>query len=203
MSLTFAQFRAVFPVLSEDKAKRYFAPFLEMLKDFQINTSKRVAAFVAQIGHESLDLTAMVEWGHKKPINGCKLCLTKCPHEAGEQYEGRVKNLGNTQPGDGVKYKGRGPIQLTGRDNYTRCGAYLKLDLVNHPEMVEEPLTAFKTAGWYWVAGRGKNLNLLADASAFDDITLAINGGYNGKADRDKRYIRALSVLGVQSPGVA
>lgn len=111
---------------------------------------------------------------------------------SGAAYEGR-KDLGNTQPGDGMRYKGRGPIQLTGRANYLNCGNALGLDLVSNPEIVSTVDVGCRVAGWFWVT---KGLNLLADERDFDRITRRINGGTNGARERQAYYAVALDALG-------
>ncbi|NWE68928.1 glycoside hydrolase family 19 protein [Pseudomonas gingeri] len=137
----------------------------------------RMAAFIAQIGHESGQLRWVREiWG---------------PTAAQSGYEGR-KDLGNTQPGDGPKYRGRGLIQVTGRANYAACGEALGLDLINQPELLEQPGPACMSAAWYWST---RGLNTLADAGEFTKITSRINGGQNGAVDRAELYARALKVL--------
>ena len=147
------------------------------MSHYQIVGTKRVAAFIAQIGHESGQLKYVREiWG---------------PTKAQAKYEGR-SDLGNTVVGDGSKYRGRGLIQITGRANYAECGEALGLDLINHPELLEKPQHACMSAAWFW-ASRG--LNPLADAGKFDTITRRINGGQNGATDRQELYARALKVL--------
>ena len=113
------------------------------------------------------------------------------PTKAQAKYEGRA-DLGNSVKGDGSKYRGRGLIQITGRANYAECGEALGLDLLTHPELLEKPQHACMSAAWFW-SSRG--LNTLADAGKFDTITLRINGGQNGAADRRALYARALEVL--------
>ena len=147
------------------------------MNHYQIVGLKRVAAFIAQIGHESGQLKYVKEiWG---------------PTKAQARYDGRA-DLGNTVAGDGSKYRGRGLIQVTGRANYKACGEALGLDLINHPELLEKPQHACMSAAWFW-ASRG--LNTLADAGKFDTITRRINGGQNGAADRRALYAKALKVL--------
>ena len=147
------------------------------MNHYQIVGLKRVAAFIAQVGHESGQLKYVREiWG---------------PTKAQARSEGRV-DLGNTVAGDGSKYRGRGLIQITGRANYAECGEALTLDLVNHPELLEKPQHACMSAAWFW-SSRG--LNTLADAGKLDTITRRINGGQNGAADRQALYARALKVL--------
>ena len=155
-----------------------FVPVLNTaMVRFQIVGTKRVAAFIAQVGHESGQLVYVREiWG---------------PTPAQSKYEGR-KDLGNTVAGDGFKYRGRGLIQITGRANYAACGEALGLDLIDKPELLELPQHAAMSAAWFW-ATRG--LNTLADQGEFVKITRRINGGTNGLADRQALYEKALKVL--------
>lgn len=155
-----------------------FAPALNTaMQRYQIVGAKRVAAFIAQIGHESGQLVYVREiWG---------------PTPAQSRYEGRA-DLGNTVTGDGFKYRGRGLIQVTGRANYAACGEALGVDLINHPEQLEQPQYACLSAAWFWAT---KGLNTLADAGDFLIITKRINGGVNGLAERQAFYATALKVL--------
>jgi len=137
----------------------------------------RVAAFIAQVGHESGQLRYVREiWG-------------PTAQQAG--YEGRA-DLGNTVKGDGSKYRGRGLIQITGRANHSACGEALGLDLINKPELLEQPQYAAMSAAWFWST---RGLNTLADQKDFTKITRRINGGLNGQADRQALYDKALQVL--------
>lgn len=137
----------------------------------------RVAAFIAQVGHESGQLRWVREiWG-------------PTAQQAG--YEGRA-DLGNTVKGDGSKYRGRGLIQVTGRANYAACGDALGLDLIDKPELLELPQHAAMSAAWFWST---RGLNTLADQGEFVKITRRINGGTNGLADRQELYEKALKVL--------
>ena len=111
---------------------------------------------------------------------------------SGAAYEGR-RDLGNTQPGDGVRYKGRGPIQLTGRNNYRAAGQALGLPLEQNPTLASRPDVGFRIAGWFW---KTRGLNALADQGAFTTISERINGGHNGLADRYAYWARARGVLG-------
>jgi len=155
-----------------------FAPALNTaMQHYQIVGVKRVAAFIAQTGHESGQLRWVREiWG---------------PTDAQRGYEGR-KDLGNTLAGDGRKYCGRGLIQITGRANYAACGEALGLDLINHPELLELPQHAAMSAAWFW---KQKGLNDLADRDQFNTITRRINGGLNGLADRIALWEKARAVL--------
>jgi len=144
----------------------------------QINTRLRIAAFLAQIGHESGSLV------YSKELGGPSYFA---------KYDGR-KDLGNTQPGDGARFAGRGLIQVTGRANYLKASQALFGDdrLLRKPDLLEVPDWAAKSAVWYWTT---RNLNALADQDRFTDITKAINGGTNGLEDRKARYKFALTVL--------
>ena len=144
----------------------------------QINTRLRIAAFLAQIGHESGSLV------YSKELGGPSYFA---------KYDGR-KDLGNTEPGDGAKFCGRGLIQVTGRANYLKASKALFGDdrLLRKPDLLEVPDWASKSAVWYWSTC---NLNALADQDRFTDITKAINGGTNGLEDRKARYKFALAVL--------
>ena len=176
MSITQQQLLQILP--NAGPVAGVFVPVLNAaMGHYQIVGTKRVAAFIAQIGHESGQLKYVKEiWG---------------PTAAQAKYEGR-KDLGNTVAGDGSKYRGRGLIQITGRANYMACGEALGLDLIKQPELLEKPQHACMSAAWFWAT---KGLNTLADADQFDKITRRINGGQNGAADRQALYARALKVL--------
>ena len=176
MSITTQQLLQILP--SAGPVAGVFVPVLNAaMVHYQIIGPKRVAAFIAQIGHESGQLKYVKEiWG---------------PTAAQAKYEGR-KDLGNTVVGDGSKYRGRGLIQITGRANYMACGEGLGLDLIKQPELLEKPQHACMSAAWFWAT---KGLSTLADAGQFDKITQRINGGQNGAADRQALYTRALKVL--------
>ena len=152
---------------------RFLDPINKTLDEFEINTPQRIRMFLAQIGHESGQLRYRRELA------------------SGEAYEGR-KDLGNTSPGDGVRYKGRGLIQITGKSNYALVSLALGLPLVEKPELLEEDLNACRSAGWFWYKS---NCNSLADMGLFEKVTRRINGGLNGYADRFKLYQRALEII--------
>jgi len=167
--------------------------FMEFINDacvkFEINTPIRQLCFLAQVGHESGSLFFTEELA------------------SGAAYEGR-KSLGNNQPGDGVRFKGRGLIQITGRTNYTTAGIALGVNLVANPKLLggknvqfcstEQLRYAAMSAGWYWST---RKLNLIADTiniakpietgtnlANFIVLTKKINGGINGLHDRLNRY---------------
>lgn len=160
-----------------------FAPHLAAAcQHHHIDTPARLAAFLAQIGHESGGLRWVREIAN------------------GQAYEGRA-SLGNTQPGDGPRYRGRGLIQITGRYNYRATARSLQPhgapDFEAEPEALELPLWAAWSAADYW-ASRG--LNELADEGDFEAITRRINGGLNGQADRLARWRRAKAAVGAAAP---
>lgn len=113
------------------------------------------------------------------------------PTPAQKRYEGR-RDLGNVHPGDGSRFRGRGPIQITGRANYQKYGDLLGIDLVNSPMLAASKEVAFRIAGSFW---KTHGLNDLADSEKFVDITKRINGGLNGLEDRQARYARAKAAL--------
>ncbi len=152
----------------------FVAPLNATMLEFEVNNHEREAAFLAQLAHESGELRYMEEIA------------------SGEAYEGR-RDLGNTEPGDGVRYKGRGPIQITGRANYAACGAALGLDLLAQPELLESPDVGCRSAGWFW---KKRGLNELADKGDFLLITKRINGGTNGWRSRVLYWEKAKEVLG-------
>lgn len=141
--------------------------------EYNINTPLRQAHFLAQIAHESDRFNALEEYA------------------SGAAYEGR-DDLGNIYPGDGVRFKGRGLIQITGRTNYERCGKALGVDLIKNPKRLSDPDLACRSAGWFWETNR---LNPDADQDDVRTVTRIINGGYNGLQDRINLLVAAKKVL--------
>jgi len=181
MILTKEQLLRIVPKAREALISQYVPHINKAMLEFTIDSEKRTAAFIAQIAHETGAFLWLNElWG---------------PTDQQKKYEPPSKlseRLGNTQAGDGKRFKGRGAIQLTGRGNYDKYGKLLKLDLINTPTLAAEPEAAFRIAGAYWETHR---LNELADEGKFEAITRAINGGVNGLTERRKYYDRALEVL--------
>lgn len=159
--------------LSASRAQDWYPHVRAACIEFDITGSARLAAFLAQIGHESGGFVYTREiWG---------------PTPAQQRYEGR-RDLGNTQPGDGSRFRGRGLIQITGRANYRAVAAGLGIDCVNRPELLEEPRNAARSAAWWWA---NNGCNALADSGDFHALTRRINGGTNGLSDRMERWERA------------
>lgn len=174
--LTLDQLQRAMPYAGP-RARLYLSPLCEAMLEYGINTPRRVAHFIAQLAHESGSLRYTRELA------------------SGAAYEGRA-DLGNTQPGDGPRYKGRGLIQITGRANYYACSRALYGDtrLITRPELLEDILPACRSAAWFW---QTRNLSAHADTGDIRRITRAINGGYNGFADRLEHYTRACQALGI------
>jgi putative chitinase len=180
--VTLEQFAELTPGLDSARRTAYLPLLLAAARDAEIITAPRLAAFLAQLLHESGGLRYFEEiWG---------------PTPAQLRYQGR-QDLGNVHPGDGLRFKGRGPIQITGRANYAHYGLAIGVDLIAEPALAAQPAIGFKLAAAYWNA---KKLNQLADLQtkpAFVTITRRINGGINGLEDRLARWKAAKRVLGV------
>lgn len=185
---------SIMPRLGEDKARAYILPLVAAMAAAEIETPARAGGFLAQLAHESNQLRHWVEGPHDRVIPGCSYCAKHGPHAAGVQYEWRA-SLGNVLAGDGVRYLGRGPIQLTGRANYAEAGRQLGVDLVRSPDLAATPAVGFRVAAWYW---QSHGCNALADAGDFREITKKINGGLIGLEDRERYWAEAKRVLGVE-----
>lgn len=183
MEMTTTQLCLCMPHCPYTRALVMIDPLNAAMKRAEINAPLRIAAFVASVGHESLDLMYMKEIA------------------SGAAYEGRA-DLGNIRVGDGRRFKGRGPIQVTGRANYTSFAKWSGFDCVNNPELLEQPAIGFLASAWFWVS---RDLNELADADNFLKVSTRINGkGKNGLpnhwAERLARYERAKKVLTPKVP---
>ncbi|OYO29136.1 glycoside hydrolase family 19 protein [Janthinobacterium sp. PC23-8] len=172
MNLTLQQLITIMPN-ARAKAGIFLPALNAAMAEFGINTPVRQASFLAQLAHESGQLVYVRELA------------------SGAAYEGR-KDLGNVQPGDGVRFRGRGLIQVTGRSNYAACGKALGLDLLAQPALLEQTVNACRSAGWFW---QSRGLNALADAGDQVAVTRRINGGTNGLAERLAYFKTALKVL--------
>lgn len=174
--LTANKLRGIMAYADEAKIARYYQALMTMMSNSQICTPLRIAHFLAQVGHESGDFRYSEEIA------------------SGSAYEGRV-DLGNTQPGDGVRFKGRGLIQLTGRTNYTKYGAARNRDFVTPPNYLAIATNAdlaVDVSCWFWTT---HGLNAMADADNLHGITIKINGGTNGLPDRAAHLQRAKCFL--------
>lgn len=174
--LSLAAFQAA-TGLSDEMARAWYEHVRAACLEFSIVGPVRIAAFLAQVGHESGGFIYTREiWG---------------PTVAQQRYEGRA-DLGNTQSGDGFRFRGRGLIQITGRTNYERAAAGLGVDVVTDPQLLEGRALAARSAAWWWAT---HGCNQLADGGDFVALTRRINGGTNGLADRQARWERAKKAI--------
>jgi putative chitinase len=164
----------VMPRAVPTSINRYYDALVTSMKRYDITTPLRIAHFIAQIGHESASFRYTEELAD------------------GSAYEGR-RDLGNTEAGDGRRYKGRGLIQLTGRANYAAYSADTGIDYLASPQKVaSDPFVATDVSCWFWARNK---LNSLADRDDIKAVTKRVNGGYNGLDDRLDYLGRAKAVL--------
>ena len=179
MEVTRDQLLKIMPT-AKSRVDKFLVFINRYAPEFGITTSLRMAHYLAQIAHESCELKYTKELASGAKYDTGKLAVT----------------LGNTPvaDGDGQRYKGRGLIQLTGKDNYKAYKEYCGFDVVAKPELLEQPLGAVRSSMWYW---QTHGLNSLADKDDVKAVTKRINGGYNGIANRTKYLARAKKTLGV------
>ncbi|MGW6694289.1 glycoside hydrolase family 19 protein [Rhodococcus sp. NPDC054953] len=163
----------IVPGIAAEKIAAYIAPLNEAMARSGIDNPVRQAAFIAQLAVESDSFRTFEEYA------------------SGRAYEGRA-DLGNTQPGDGERYKGRGAIQITGRHNYEKVSEYTGVDFIAHPELLAAPENAFTTAAWYWTS---RNLNQVADTAGIVRVSELVNGGHHALSRRIADFQRGLDVL--------
>lgn len=178
------------------------------MTEFGIDTPRREAMFLAHLGHESLDFKALEEnlnYKNYQTLMATFRFAFRTPEEAvkyiklgkeaigNKAYAFRLGN-GHECTGDGFKYRGRGPIQLTGKRNYEEFGIALGVDLLSFPDRAKEPDTGSRIAARFW---KTRNCNKFADADNIYGSTLAINGGTNGLKDRTARYNKIKSIMGI------
>jgi putative chitinase len=169
-----------------------------------IITPLRAAAYLAQLGHESGGFARLTEnlnyswqalrrtWPRRYPTDASAQALHRKPELiANHVYGGR---MGNLQPGDGWRYRGRGYIQLTGRDNYAEAEAALGLPLLSHPDLLTRPAIASEVSAWWWEQA---GCNALADAGDIEALTRRINGGLTGIDSRRRLYGAVKGALGI------
>jgi len=206
----------------KDPAK-WLDAVIETCAEFEINTPQRVAAFLAQTSHESGGYTMLSEnlnykaatlaacWPNrfatlgpdkkpKKDEKGKSIPTAVANAIAGKPelianmvYSARMGN-GPAESGEGWKFRGRGLKQLTGKDNYARCGRDLGIDLVGNPDLLLEPAYAARSAGWFW---RSNSLSTFADKGDIEGMTKKINGGLIGYAERKAKYDKVLAAMNV------
>ena len=190
--------------LTPVKAEEWIDAINETCDRFDISTPERQACFLGQCAHESGGFSALQENLNYKQESLCKVWPKRFPtvedaepyHKqpqkiANKVYASRMGN-GDEGSGEGWKYRGRGLIQLTGKDNYRACGEALDVDLLENPDLVATPQYAALTAGWFWDTHK---LNQYADNQDYRTMTKKINGGFIGLDDRIKHINHALEVL--------
>lgn len=192
--------------ISAGLSARWFPHIDAAMKEFGITAVNDQAMFIAQVGHESAGFTSLAE-SFNYSVEGLKKTFGKrlTPYQCemlgrvdGKQvaHQPQIANLvygdrmGNNSQGDGWKYRGRGLLQITGRENYTKCGAALKLDLISTPELLTQERHAARSAAWYFTL-RG----CLLYSGDVERVTQIINGGQNGINDRRERYAKAKAAL--------
>lgn len=204
--LTYDQLLKINGNKNPEMCKYYIDALNKVLPTYQINTKLRLCHFLAQILHESGNLKYKSEnlnYSAKalRSVFGKYFKTDEIANEyarkpekiANKVYANRMGN-GNEASGDGWKYRGRGLIQLTGKNNYTICGQSINLNLVNNPDLlINTPEASVKAACWFWDKN---NLNSLADKDDIKTITKRINGGFNGIDDRTALLKKAKSTLG-------
>ncbi|MGY2401133.1 glycoside hydrolase family 19 protein [Pseudomonas sp. SDO5271_S396] len=202
MLITADQIQQILP-RSSNEACRYIDPLNVAMARFGIDTPLRAAAFIAQVGHESEQLRVVVEdldysaeallasWPSRFDAALAERVARNPEAIANIAYASHLGN-GPQASGDGWKYRGRGLIQITGLCNYKSIGDALGLDLLTHPELLEQPENAALSAARFWSVN---GLNELADLNQLQPITERVNGGLNGESDRLALYRHALAVL--------
>lgn len=203
ITLTLKILQACFPEGKASNLEKFVTGFNETFEDFEINTTNRMAMFLAQTAHESGIFSATVEnlnynasgltrtWPSRFPASIANQYARNQEMIANRAYCDRMGN-GNEASGDGWKYRGRGVIQLTGKDNYRACGKALGLDLISNPDSGAQSPVVVLSAGWFW---NTRKLNDWSDRGDVVTVTKRINGGTNGLSDRTKHYKHALEVL--------
>lgn len=211
--ITLQQFKAMIP--SNKEPESWYHAAVDMFKKYDINTNNRIAGFMAQCAHESLDFTRLTEnlnYSEKALNSVFGRYFGKGKRDAKQyarnqekianyvyQDEFRSKRgaLGNTQPGDGWLFRGRGIKQLTGRNNYAAFGKSVGMSAEEAADYVATPKGAMESACWFWATNK---LEKLADAGDIKGLTKKINGGTIGLEDRTRRWESALQIMGGKIP---
>lgn len=181
----------------------WFILMQKLFPKYEINTKERIAGFLSQCAHESANFTRLEEnlnYSDERLVqifpkyfkSGSAQFYARKPEAiANVVYANRLGN-GNTVSGDGWRYRGRGIIQLTGKDNYARFAEYKKKTLTEIVEYLKTKEGALESACWFW---KTRNLNAAADTKNVEEMTRLINGGKNGLPERKQYYVHALQVL--------
>ena len=211
--ITLQQFSQMIPTNKE--AAEWYAIATELFPKYNINTTNRIAGFMAQCAHESGDFRLLEEnlnyseetlirvfgryFGQAPKRNAAE--HARKPEKIAnyvymDEFRSPSSRLGNTQPGDGWKFRGGGIKQLTGRSNFSRFGESIGMTADQAADYVRTKRGAFESACWFW---KTNNLERFADRDDIDGMSRAVNGGDNGLADRRSRYTKAKSIVGKTS----
>ena len=206
MELTKDQLKQLLP--KNPYIDHWYSALSQLLPDYEINTPKRIAAFIAQCSHESAGFTALKENLNYRAVTLRKIFPKYFPTDelanqyaslpnkqeaiANRVYAGRMGN-GDESSGDGYRYCGRGLIQLTGKENYTWFAASIGVSVEEAAEYLQTFEGAAQSACWFW---ENNKLNQYADNGDIVTLTKRINGGTIGLEDRIKHYEHALHILG-------
>lgn len=208
-----SQLVKIAPLMGLARADTFLVPLEKAMRRWDITSVNAQANFLAQVLHESQNLAVMVENLNYSPAGLLATWPTHFTEEQAERY-GRTKDhpaamvmianmayngrMGNApDSNDGWRHRGRGPIMITGRDNYLRCGAAIGFDLLSSPELLQEPDVGCLAAGWFWAVGNktGKSLNAPAERMDVGAVTRGVQGGNLGLVARSDLTQRALKVL--------
>ena len=181
--------------------EKWLQPLIDVFAKYDISTTKRQASFIGQCQHESGNFKVLEENLHYKPDRLHIVFPSRFPTVesallfdtpekiANKIYGGR---MGNLEDGDGFKYRGRGLVQLTGRDSYKAFTDATGVDAINNPDLLLQPEYACLSAGWFW---NKRTLNMCADADDYKTMTQRINGGLLGLAERTLNITKVLKIL--------
>jgi putative chitinase len=199
------------------KVDEWYTALYDILPKYGITTERRVAHFISQCAHESNNFRSLEEnlnYGEDALARVFPRYFGAAPKRNATEYarkpemianyvymdEFRTAKMGNVQPGDGWRFRGRGLKQLTGRDNYTRFGKSVSMTAEQAADYVATEKGAIESACWFWDTNK---LNTIADTDDVVTMTKRINGGDIGLADRQQRYTRAMQVFGGSAPPAA
>lgn len=206
MNFTEKVLKKCMPAATDANVELFTVPLVNAMARYQISESnRRMAAFLAQVAHESACLKYTSENLNYSATGLLKVFGKYFSPDQAQQYARNPEMIANRvyanrmgngpeESGDGWKYRGRGLIQLTGRDNYELLSHALGVDFIKDPDLLEKPAAAALSAGWYW---HTNGLNTIADIDGFERITRKINGGLNGLADRKEQWARCRQALHV------
>lgn len=184
--------------------EEWVAPLNDTMRAYLINTEQRQTHFLCQIGHESNRFNSVSEnlnygaegllttFGKYFPTMQSTIGYVRNPEKIANKVYANRNGNGDEDSGDGWKYRGRGLIQVTGKNNYSACGDFLGVDLINSPDYLKDTRYACFSAGWYW---QSNALNTLADLNKLEAITKKINGGLHGLDDRQHLLTLAKKAL--------